>query len=133
MAIIFPSVSCGRDAAETISFAQLPGAEPDHDAHSASPFERVNARTSFTQPKVLHGMSIHRLIHVRMMLVKAEESPLPIVKMDFAVWIRAFRNHEPSWWQIPSLAKHSVLKRRLLLERRLTGPVLVAPPISTHV
>jgi hypothetical protein len=90
MAISIPSVSRGRDPAKPISFAQFAGVEPDDYADSASPFERIDVRTSFTQPEVLHGMSIRRPDSFRMSLGKTEESPLPIVKMDFAVWIRTF-------------------------------------------
>jgi hypothetical protein len=84
------SFSCSRDPAVHVGFAQLSEAEPDYHAHAASAFQRVNAGAMFTQPEVLHGVGVRWLRAFVMGLVKTEESSMPIVKMDRAVWVRTF-------------------------------------------
>jgi hypothetical protein len=78
----------------------VPQQVPDHHAHAGSAFQRVNARTMFTQPKVPHEVGVRWLHAFVMSLVKTEESSMPIIKMDRAVWVRTFLNHEPSSRQV---------------------------------
>jgi hypothetical protein len=54
------------------------------DAEFARIEERVFARTTSTQPKMLDGMGIRRFLLGAVSLVKAEQLALPIVKWSAA-------------------------------------------------
>ena len=92
-----PRLSGSRDPTEYLRFGQLcEAAGSDYDAHIAPAFECVDAGAKLAQPEMLHGMCVHGFRSLRIVFVKTEESPLPIIQRDRAVWIRAFRNHELS-------------------------------------
>jgi hypothetical protein len=78
--------------------------DSEGEPYAANDFMRLRSGATIAQPEVLERVCVCRLVPLPITLAKTKQVPFPKVKTDLAVWIRAFRKHEPS-----SLEKNYIL------------------------
>jgi hypothetical protein len=86
----FQAFRLGRgDKPHCASIARYFRPARDQNTASIPVLQRISAATIATQPEMLHGMSVGRLLTGQMILVETKQSALPIVKGSLTILVCA--------------------------------------------